>query len=170
MTDFGQIRQAPGTARGLRVIWMVGLGVAASGVAAFLAWDLGFEGRLNKAHVAEWSVTGPPCPAVSAPWVQSLQLHQRTPLAFEGLNGFMAAGAVNCTENDHVGGRAVPSYPVCQFNAPFVVGVRAGAGPMTYFQPGMGKPVTVSLRDGKVSCVMGARLTDWWTAKTEDAL
>ena len=167
--DFGQVRRAPGDARRNRTIWIVAAIVVAGAVGTYETIQLTFNRAQAKAHEQEWSVTGPPCPSVTAAWVDYLQLHQKTPIAFEGLSGFMAAGAVNCSENDSYGGKPVKSYTVCQFSSPFVVGLRANAGAPQYFEPGVGKPITVALRDGQISCVMGAKVDDYWSEKTEDA-
>ena len=49
------------------------------------------------------------------------------------------------------------SYTVCQFPAPATVSVAIGDRTVI-FQPGPGRPATVTVRDGKVSCVVGGWL------------
>ena len=45
------------------------------------------------------------------------------------------------------------SYHVCRFNNPGAVVVTQG-GRTTIFEPGVGRPATVTVRDGKASCVV----------------
>jgi hypothetical protein len=126
--------------------------VAVLAVAAFHKWQA--DQNADRAEAAAWTVDGPPCPQVSAAWFQQLAVTPH-PFAFEGLSGDMAHGGANCTEIRFDGARATRPYPVCQFSAPFAVHLdRPGSD--VYFEPGVAKPITISLPDGRVRCVVGA--------------
>jgi len=123
-------------------ILLVPLAVAASQWAA------------DRANAAAWTVAGPPCPRVSAARFQQLAITPH-PFAFEGLSGDMAHGGVNCTEIRFDGDRATRPFPICQFAAAFAVHLdRPGAD--VYLEPGVATPITISLPEGQVRCVIGA--------------
>jgi hypothetical protein len=165
--DFGSTGERPRFAAAARTAWSAVAGVAVLAAGGLVAAQHWREQQQDEAFAERWSVTGPPCPAVTAKWVQELALEQRTQIDFEGVDGFMANGAVSCVEVDYFAGRQTRPYPVCQFSAPFVLGLRVGGRP-AYFEPGIGRPATVSLRNGRLSCVIGAKLTDWWSDTADD--
>src|SRR5580704_17602227 len=94
--DFGSTGERPGFAAAARISWSVVAGVAVLAVGGLVAAQHWHEQQQDKAFAAQWSVAGPPCQAVTARWVQELALEQRTPIGFEGIDGFMANGAVDC--------------------------------------------------------------------------
>ena len=131
--------------------------IAVLAVAAFQRWQA--DQSIDRAQAAAWTVAGPPCPRVSAAWFQGLAVTPH-PFDFEGLSGDMAHGAVSCTEIRFDGERATRPFPVCQFSAPFAVHLdRPGSD--VYLEPGVAKPITISLPDGRLRCVTGANLTQW---------
>jgi len=114
---------------------------------------------IDRAEAAAWTVAGPPCPQVSAAWFQQLAITPH-PFDFEGLSGDVAHGVVSCAEIRFDGERATRPFPVCQFSAPFAVHLdRPGSD--VYLEPGVAKPVTLSLPDGRLRCVIGANLKTW---------
>jgi hypothetical protein len=134
------------------VLGLLALLTAALAAGAFLKWRA--DQATDRAEAAAWTVAGPPCPQVSAGSFQQLAITPH-PFAFEGLSGDMAHGGANCTEIRFDGARATAPYPVCQFSAPFAVHLdRPGSD--VYFEPGVARPITISLPDGKVRCVIGA--------------
>ena len=116
--------------------------------------------HFDRAYTTQWTVSGPACPSVTAADVQALDLANHTPFAFASMRGSMASGIVSCTVLDLAEGRPTPPYTVCQFSAPFVIALTTPRG-QVYFEPGVGRKATVSLRNGQPSCVMGAKLHDW---------
>jgi hypothetical protein len=153
--DFGVGREAPRLrgAKAAIVAASVILGVA--GVAAYFGAAAVVQDASDRADVAAWTVDGPPCPQISAAVYRSLALRQPEPFSYEGIRGVRAHGYVSCYLIDEDHGRHVALFPVCQLNAPFVVAVETPHG-ATYFEPGVGRPATLSAPNGQLRCVMGA--------------
>lgn len=152
--DFGAIRQAPwlGAAKVAVLAAAVPLSIA-------VAWGILFlpshhQRAAAMAEDAAWIVSGPPCPAITAPWWRTLAIAQPQRFGFEGVAGVRAHGDVSCVEVDSDHGRAVKPFPVCQFTAPFAIRLQTSRGPI-YLEPGVGQPAVISLRDGEVRCVVG---------------
>jgi hypothetical protein len=126
-------------------------------IAAFHKWQA--DQVVDRGEAVAWTVAGPPCPQVSAAEFQQLAITPH-PFDFEGLSGDMAHGGVSCAEIRFVGERATRPFPVCQFSAPFAVHLdRPGSD--VYLKPGVAQPITISLPDGKLRCVLGANLKTW---------
>ena len=114
----------------------------------------------------QWSIAGPPCPAVS----QSALAASGLRAASDGdLRGFpdmnndydnvrfgRRFGYVSCAEVRDNGGLSIDSHPVCQFTRPVVVTVTSPKG-VFYFNTGSTAPATVSVQDGRPSCVLANR-------------
>src|SRR5688500_20302291 len=102
-----------------------------------------------------WTFTGPPCPVVQTPasWAVS---HRRPPkvVDYRGVRFTRAFAAISCAAVPEAGLWSAGSYTGCQFNNPGSVGVTA-AGRTTIFQPPAGSRITVTVRDDRVSCVVG---------------
>jgi len=124
---------------------------------AFQTWQ-GDEDA-DRAQAAAWSVAGPPCPRISAARYIQLAPKPRS-FDFEGLSGDAAEGAVSCADIRFDGARPTRPFPVCQFSGPLAVHLdRPGSD--VYLAPGATQPITVSLPDGKLRCVIGANLKQW---------
>jgi len=126
-------------------------------IGAFHKWTA--DQAVDRTEAAAWTVAGPPCPQISAAYFQQLQITPH-PFEFEALSGDMAHGAVSCSEIRFDGSRATKPFPVCQFSAPFAVRVAQPGGDV-YLEPGVAQPITVSLPDGQLRCVIGANLKAW---------
>lgn len=111
----------------------------------------------DRTEAAAWTVAGPPCPTLDAAGYRGLAVEQPQAFAFEGLRGERAHGDLTCNvvDLDHAGHTA--STAVCEFTDPFAMRVATPRGDL-YFKPGVAQPATLSLADGEVRCVMGARL------------
>jgi hypothetical protein len=106
----------------------------------------------------EWAISGPPCPQVAQISRAALGAKPPPPFVYRGVGYAYQIGDVLC--------EAVPdgyftsaTHSVCQFDAPGAISVKAAGRPVI-FEPGIGHKATVSVRDGKVSCVIGG----WFTA------
>ncbi|MFN3514012.1 MAG: hypothetical protein ACK41C_13265 [Phenylobacterium sp.] len=103
---------------------------------------------------AAWSISGPPCPAISKP--TPAIYGSRDPLVFD------YGGATFARRFGHVACIPVVEGPpwnkqvrrICQFTAPDVVAVSA-AGGTKVFKPGVGHAATVTISGGEVACVVG---------------
>lgn len=141
------------------VVGMVVL-VAALGVLGF------FSARAQIAIAKQWTVPGPPCPAMS----QSALIAAGLQASPEGdLRGFpdmnndydsvrfgRRFGYVSCAEIHDNGGLSLDSHPVCEFTRPVVVTITSAKG-VFYFNTGSTAPATVSVQDGVPSCVLANR-------------
>jgi hypothetical protein len=113
---------------------------------------------LNIEAAREWTVSGPPCPAVTAR--QFVQRGLKAPQAFEYDDVVIGRqfGHVSCGALAYDGGRSLSSYPVCQFTGPGVLRVRTRKGEF-FFEPGPGKPATISIPHGVPACVLASHFT-----------
>jgi hypothetical protein len=136
---------------------VLGIILAILAVGGFHKWQA--DQVVDRGEAAAWTVAGPPCPTISAAAFQQLAITPHS-FDFEGLTGDMAHGAVSCAEIRFDGERATRPFPVCQFSAPFAVHVDRMGGDV-YLEPGVAKPITVSLPDGQLRCVIGATLKTW---------
>jgi hypothetical protein len=112
----------------------------------------------HQAMKDEWTIRGPACPVVPQISRAALGLKPPPPFVYQHVAFAYQIGDVSC--------EAVPeglfsgaTHPVCQFDAPAAIKVTY-AGRTTIFEPGVGHRATVSVRGGKVSCVIGG----WFTA------
>jgi hypothetical protein len=129
------------------------LGVLAL-VAAIPAYLIYAAWAGEQAMKRAWAIEGPACPVLTD--VSRPPFGTRGPKTFDygGVSFARRYGHVDCmaaTEGP-MGDKQV--YRVCQFAAPMVVAVTV-AGRTTVFKPGVGRPATVTIRRGEVSCVVG---------------
>ncbi|HEX3919852.1 MAG TPA: hypothetical protein VHW60_21135 [Caulobacteraceae bacterium] len=153
--DFGSVRRSPRDLRFIRRVVIISVIVIGGLAAADLAVLWTHARTLAKADAASWVVTGPPCPAIDAAWWGKLAITTPQTVSFQGIASERAHGDTDCYTEDHDQGKAVTPYPVCAFSAPFAVHVRTAGGD-AYFEPGVGKPATISLINGQARCVVGA--------------
>lgn len=102
-----------------------------------------------------WTVKGPPCPEVAQPSSRAVSRH-RPPKTFTyGEATFTRSfAAVDCAAVPKDAWWPRESYRVCQFNNPGAITVST-AGGRQVFEPPPGARATVTVRDGRVSCVVG---------------
>ncbi len=112
-----------------------------------------FYGTLAEHHAlkAEWAIGGPACEVPEAP----IRFH-RAPQAFiyRGVGFSRQYGNVNCIVAPEGNILSSAGHTVCQFSSPGAVRVTTGGRTIIY-EPGLGRPATVSIRDGAPSCVVG---------------
>lgn len=154
--DYGALRRRAGFNATTGYILAGVVGLAGAGV--WTATIMRSDASAAKAHAAAWTVTGPPCPQITAAWLQMLKITP-IPFAYESIRGTRAHGDVNCEFVEYDGQRHTAPFPVCQFSAPLALTLATPTGDV-YFEPGAGKPATVSMPDGKLRCVIGASQTD----------
>lgn len=99
----------------------------------------------------EWAIEGPACPAP----VQPMRFN-RKPLEFsyQGIHFTRQYGAVYCVPVPDRGIFSKANHPVCQFSSPAAVTVTTG-GRTVLYEPGIGQRATVTIRDGRSTCVVG---------------
>ena len=137
--------------RARRTTGMAALILTAVGLPAWLVLSTWNE-RVTQRR--QWTIAGPACPVVAKP--DRAVVGRRSPqfFTYQGIRFGRQSGEVSCVAPPEGNPLDPKSYTVCQFPIPAMVSVDAGAGPLI-FQPGPGRPVTVTVRRGKVSCVMG---------------
>ena len=114
----------------------------------------------RKADVDQWKIKGPPCATV-AQVSRIAAPPKRGPMNFvyAGAKFARSYGSASCATIPEDGLLTRKTYHVCQFNNPGAVTVSWG-GRSTIFEPPVGRRVTVTLRGGRASCVVGG----WFSA------
>ena len=137
--------------RARRTTGMAALVLTALGLPAWLVLSTWNERVTLR---SQWTIVGSACPVVATP--DRAVVGRRSPqfFTYQGIRFGRQTGEVSCVAPPEGNPLDPKSYTVCQFPIPAMVSVDAGAGPLI-FQPGPGRPVTVTVRRGKVSCVMG---------------
>jgi hypothetical protein len=137
--------------RARRAIGLTALALTALGLPAWLVIGTWNE-RVTLRR--QWTIAGPACPIVTKP--DRAVVGRRSPqfFTYEGIRFGRQFGEVSCVAPPEGNPLDPKSYAVCQFPIPAMVSVDVGAGPVI-FQPGPGQRATVTVRRGKVSCVMG---------------
>lgn len=124
--------------------WPLILALVAVGGAAAIAGELWWL-KASDARRAEARVEGPPCPVLAADAFAARYGQAKMADEYEGVGFGRAAGHMSCDLDR--------GAQVCQFTSPIVVAVTPPGGAAVYFEPGVGRPATVTVRDGQASCV-----------------
>ena len=131
---------------------VVALAPVLCAIPAFVVFKTWLEATSLK---AEWSIAGPPCPVVAKPSPLATRRH-KPPVTFpyHEASFTRSFGAASCGSVPESSIWPSESYRVCRFNNPGAVVVRTG-GRAVVFEPGVGRPATVTVRRGQTSCVIG---------------
>lgn len=98
------------------------------------------------------SLSGSPCPALSeADFAKGYATPQG--LVFGEVRFERQYGHASCVDLRYEGGKAMGTYPACQFMSPAVLTVVSEKGKF-HFLPGLGKDATVFVEHGQPRCVM----------------
>jgi hypothetical protein len=101
----------------------------------------------------DWTIEGPACPIVPAVSKAGRGARPPPPFTYQGVRFAYQIADASC-EAVPEGYLTSRSYPVCQFDAPGAVAVTTG-GRTVIFEPGVGRRATVTVRDGRATCVEG---------------
>jgi hypothetical protein len=101
-----------------------------------------------------WDIKGPPCPVVDHASRAVVGFKPTKNFNYNKVSFTRHLGHASCVAFREDGFFNTRFYSVCQFSGPGAVKVDA-AGRTTTFQPGPGKRTTVTIRDGRASCVVG---------------
>jgi hypothetical protein len=151
MTDYGMRKKA----RGGRGLW---LGLVVFLVLAAVVGHLGLR-RLQPGWIAEaarWTVQGPPCAPVSAAVFKAQGAPINETFEYDGAVFARAFGQGSCAQIHDHGGKGLGMVSVCQFSSPMVLRVHAGKAD-TFYVVQAGKPLTVTIDHGALTCVLAAR-------------
>jgi hypothetical protein len=157
--DFGTIQLERAYKLATRHALTVAAVVASAGLAAAATVQWAHNRAVDRAWAARWTVDGPP-PTITPEWYDKLGVRQATPVSFGAARGDFAFGATDCTLIDYDHGSPTKPFTVCQFSSPFVVRLHVG-GRQVMFEPGVGRPATVSYAHGDVRCVVAANFIEW---------
>lgn len=106
----------------------------------------------------EWTVSGPPCPEISAVEFERRRLRAPHGTRYGDTIFFRQFGHLTCNAvNDH-GGKGFGVYAVCQFTSPNVLRVKTPKGEW-FFVPGPGQPATVMTPHDLARCVVASNFT-----------
>jgi hypothetical protein len=159
--DYGvrSVRRGPSLLLILAVITLAVL-LAVLGAIVYRYWS----GQVAEAR--EWSISGPPCPALGRAQFLAAGLQPAAdgdvrgfPDISEDYDGVRFArrfGYISCADVRENGGLSLDSHPVCQFTRPEVLTITTARG-VFYFNTGISAPATVSVKDGVPRCVMANR-------------
>ncbi|THD51659.1 hypothetical protein [Phenylobacterium sp.] len=113
----------------------------------------------HRASLREWLVRGPACPVALTPSPATRGARPPAPFVFQGIGFAYQIGDAFCAAVPVENVFSKATFPVCNFDAPAAVEVTVGDRKVL-FEPGVGHSATVAIRDGRVSCVIGAGLRD----------
>ena len=134
---------------------MAGIGLLLAGLATIPAIDVIRMTIAAEREEKAWMVTGPACARVAkaspvATNRRGAQRHRYGDISFA-----RSFGAVSCAAFEEPGLQWKPVfYRVCQFNNPGAVTVMTPRELAT-FEGVPGRPMTITVRDGRASCVVG---------------
>jgi hypothetical protein len=134
----------------LVTVALLAVGVPAWGAYAFWSHDHALR--------TDWDIKGPPCPIAMHSWREIAFSRQPHQFEYKPMRLAHLFGGANCAEVPNGGFLTRRAYQVCQFTEPALLAVSTGGRTVT-FEPGYGRRATVSLRDGKLACVLGG----WFT-------
>lgn len=110
----------------------------------------------ERAERKAWTIIGPSCPIVAAPSPRATS-HVRKPMThvYGGASFTRSFGAVSCAgfRQAALFGESRITH-ICQFNNPGAVVVKTPRATTT-FEAEPGRRLTVTVREGKASCVVG---------------
>jgi hypothetical protein len=113
----------------------------------------------HRATRGEWLTKGPACPVVSALSMAARGARPPPPFVYKGVGFAFQIGDVTCAAVPEASIFSSRTFPVCQFDAPSGIAVTVG-GRTVVFEPGMGHGATVTIHDGRITCVTSRGLHD----------
>jgi hypothetical protein len=133
---------------------LIGMGLLLAGLVTIPLIDVIRMTIVAEREEQAWTITGPACARVDKPSPvatsrRGVQRHRYGDISFA-----RSFGAVSCAAFEEPGLRWKPVfYRVCQFNNPGAVTVTTPRERVT-FEGVPGRPVTVTVRGGRASCVI----------------
>ena len=132
---------------------LAGMAVCVAAIPGILTLQMVLTERAER---RAWAITGPACPVVAKPSPMGSR-RRGEPMSHDygGSTFTRSFGAVSCAgfrEPTLFGEERV--YHVCQFNNPGAVVVKTPVGTTT-FEAAPGRKLTVTVRQGRASCVVG---------------
>jgi hypothetical protein len=113
---------------------------------------------MQRALIKEWQPPGRACPETQALSMAVRGAKPPAPFVYRGVAFAFQIGDVQCASVPEESLFKRGTFPVCQFDAPGGIVVTAG-GRTRIFEPGVGHGASVTIHDGRVSCVMSGGFT-----------
>jgi len=140
------------------------IAVVSLGLAAGLGFLLFTQQRQHNLAIANatadarpWELVGPACPeGFTGSWANPEYAPKKAHV-FNGVRFTRRAGHVDCSAIAAGEDKPEDFVPLCQFSSPILVEVATERG-VFRFQPGVGKPASISVVDGTPRCVMAANV------------
>jgi hypothetical protein len=131
---------------------LAGMAVCVAAIPGLLALQGVLTGLAER---RAWAIEGPACPVVTEPSSRAVS-HRRPPMSHTyGATTFTRSfRAVSCAGFREPALLEERVYHVCQFNNPGAVVVKTAAA-TTAYEAAPGKRLTVTVREGQASCVVG---------------
>ena len=131
---------------------LAGMAICVAGVPGLLVIQGIVTGLVER---KAWAIAGPSCPVVARPSPKAVS-RRREPMSHDygGTTYTRSFGAVSCAGFREPALFDERVYHVCQFNNPGAVVVKTPRG-VTTFEAAPGRRLTVTVRDGRASCVVG---------------
>jgi hypothetical protein len=148
----------------------VGLVAIVVGVPLFLGTAL-ITFLVQRQHAIEesaaWTITGPPCPALTLAAYQAGPRHPFESFAYEGVGFGREYGHVSCNAvvNDH--GRGFGTFAECQFTSAGILKITTKNGDF-YYSTGS-RPSTVAVHQDQPNCVMAGHFTGAFVPSADTA-
>jgi hypothetical protein len=149
-------RERHGVFGRLQIVALLALlaGIASiPGAVIFSTW------ATHRAMLREWVVKGPPCPVSETLSVAARGARPPPPFVYKGVGFAYQIGDAFCAAVPVEDVFSSKTFPVCNFDAPAAIAVTLGARHVL-FEPGVGHAAWVTIRDGRISCVMGRGMRD----------
>lgn len=135
---------ATATSPGVRVATRILLAFAATISLAAMAAIVFDQQAMDRAEIALWTVSGPPCQRIRPVALESLEVGSDPgPLTFEEAQGAFVHGGVVCSEINHDHGGQTDQFTVCQFGSPYVIRLDTPHGEV-FFKTPAGQSATIS--------------------------
>jgi hypothetical protein len=133
-------------------------------VLAFFPATIGFATWHEvRALQRQWAIAGPPCPDHGDRPIPPQWGHLNKGFDYGQARWDFGRALTYCADIPKPGLLAMGTYQVCQFNNPNVVRVETSRG-IQIFGPLRSQRVTVTVRDGVASCVVGG----WFDTSKEE--
>ena len=104
-------------------------------------------------------LAGPPCPTLSAAAFQSRGIAPEEDVDLGDATLRFRFGRAECKGTGTSGGGWNSTQPVCQLSSPGLLHLTLGNGEDVYFDPGVGRAVTVAVGPASAQCVLDPEAT-----------
>ena len=102
----------------------------------------------------EWAIKGPACPQMTEVPIFARGARPPKPFTYKGARFAAQLGNIFCEAVPDEGWFPKTTHAACQFSNPSAIEVDTGLAKATYVT-GMGHKATVTIRNGRPSCVVG---------------